>query len=203
MGIVDGLEAALLQIADLQDAVVRENPEDTTQTLADGGTLAPHAIQVIVEGGADADIAAAIWDKRTLGCTMVGSVVVSITDTQGTPHDVKFDRAADEDVYVKVHSPAALTMDQQTAIAQAIQDRGDGLLVYPGGNAIPGSKIGVASTSPTSTTRSRGCARRRCPASRSARSTLARLPARRPTPRSRSPFDQRPWLAAHVTFTSP
>jgi uncharacterized phage protein gp47/JayE len=140
-GIVDGLEAHLLQILDVQDAVVRENPEDTTQTLADGGTLAPHAIQVIVEGGADLDVAQAIYLRRASGCTMVGSQVVSVPNSQGVGLDVRFDRADHLPVYVVVHSASALATDVQDQIKAAIVALGNGALML-NGTPLPGSKIG-------------------------------------------------------------
>lgn len=140
-GILDGLYAALAQLDTVEQVVVRENPEDTTQTLADGGTLAPHAIQAIILGGLDADIAKTMWLKKSSGVTMVGSVVTSYTDAQGVAQPIKYDRPVDVDIYVKVNTPAALTTDQKNAVAQAIEDRGNGLLVL-NGVPIPGSKIG-------------------------------------------------------------
>jgi uncharacterized phage protein gp47/JayE len=141
-GIVDGLEAALLQVAGVSQAIVRENDLDTTATLPDGGPLAPHAIQCIVKDGADADVAAAIWAKRSLGCTMVGLTTIAVIDVQGTSHNVNFDRPTDVPIYVRIVTSSALTTYQKTVIQAAIQAMGDGQLVI-GDLSIPAPKIGV------------------------------------------------------------
>lgn len=140
-GIVDGLYAALADLDDVQAVVVRENPEDTTQTLADGGTLVAHAIQVIIEGGDDQEIADTIWLRKSAGVTLVGAEEVAIVDQQGITHTMKFDRPVQKDIYVTVESPVAIPGDQQTLIQNAIVARGQGLLTV-GETTLPGSQIG-------------------------------------------------------------
>jgi uncharacterized phage protein gp47/JayE len=151
-GIVDGLEASLLQVAGVTQARVRENPQDTTQTLADGGTLAPHAIQALVLGGAAADIARAIYLKRALGCTLVGSTTFNIADTQGVLHTMAWDVPSDVNIYVTVTLSTSPGPGVANAIKAAIVAWGKGLLAYDGSvltesgtkPAYPGSQIGGA-----------------------------------------------------------
>jgi uncharacterized phage protein gp47/JayE len=144
IGILDGLEAALLQVPGVTQARVRENPEDTTQSLADGGTLVAHAIEAMVIGGDPAAIAETIWRKRSLGVTMVGGHVQSVTDSQGVAHDIKFDTLGSgiigKPIYVEVHTATALSGDVQIQVAQAISDRGNGLLKI-NDVTLPGSQI--------------------------------------------------------------
>lgn len=139
-GIVDGLRAALLQVPDVTEAVVRENPEDTTQVIADGGPLAAHAIQCLVRGGAAAAIAQTIALRRAPGCTTVGAVEEGVVDAQGVSQTIRFDRPDDHAVYVNVRTPAALTADEEASVRDAIVARGLGQLVV-NGLTLPGSKI--------------------------------------------------------------
>lgn len=143
--ILDGLEAALLQLPGVEQALVRENPEDTTQTLADGGALTAHSIEVLVKGGDNLQIAQTIWLKRSLGVTMVGLHTETITDSQGVDHVINFDIPSagifEKPIYVEVHTAVALSGDAQTMVRQAIADRGNGLMSV-NGTPLPGSKIG-------------------------------------------------------------
>lgn len=141
-GIVDGLRAAILQLPTVEQCIVRENPEDTVQTLDDGGTLAPHAIQVIVKGGDHQKIADTIWLKKSAGVTLVGGTTVTVADSQMVDHAIKFDEPpAATPIYVTVNTTVALSSDVQTAVKNAIADRGQGKLTI---NGVPllGSQIG-------------------------------------------------------------
>jgi uncharacterized phage protein gp47/JayE len=145
VGILDGLEGALLQVPGVLQARVRENPEDTTQTLIDGAALAPHAIQAMVIGGDPAAVAQTIWEKRSLGVTMVGGTTVAHVDSQGVSHNIKFDTLGgginEAPIYVEIHTATPLSSDDQGAIAQAIAQRGGGTLTV-NEVVLPGSQIG-------------------------------------------------------------
>lgn len=95
-GFLAGLLAALLNINGLTDAFVYENNTGAT----DGDGIPEHSIWVIVKGGSDANVAAAIYAKRNAGCGMKGSEVVVITQVDGSPFTIKFDRVAPEDLYI-------------------------------------------------------------------------------------------------------
>jgi hypothetical protein len=153
--ILDGLEAAILQITNVGQARVRENPADTTQTLADGGSLVAHAIEAMClppDGGSFSSedlkaIAQVIWLKRSLGVTMVGGHTEVITDSQGVDHDISFDIPGAgivlKPIYVEIHTATPLSSGDQDAVAQAIEARGRGLLKV-NGVPLPGSKISEA-----------------------------------------------------------
>lgn len=147
IGILDGLEAALLQVPGVLQARVWENPEDTTQTLAGGPTLAPHAIEVMTIDGDPAVIAQTIWEKRSLGVTMVGGTTVAHVDSQGVSHDIRFDTIGGgitlAPIYVEVHTAVALSPTEKALVAAAIAARGGGTLTV-NGVALPGAQIGEA-----------------------------------------------------------
>lgn len=107
---VDSLRAALLDLAGVDDAVVYENPKNSTDTRG----LPAHSINAIVDGGADADIADAIWTQSSMGVTKVGAVTFVVTDTQGNPQEMAWDLPDDVNVYVTValnRTPNAFEID--------------------------------------------------------------------------------------------
>lgn len=97
--VLDGIYGAISNIAAVRQCRVFENDLDTT----DSRGLPPHSIYCVVEQGAAADIAAAIWQRKPTGATMVGTTSQSVTDTQGNPHTIKFSRPVDTNVYVVVN----------------------------------------------------------------------------------------------------
>ena len=94
---LDSIEGNLLDVAGVSEALVYENYTDTT----DGDGIPPHSIWAIVAGGTDADIGAVLYAKKTAGAGFLGDVSVSVPRTNGRTYPVKFDRAIDEDLYVK------------------------------------------------------------------------------------------------------
>lgn len=100
-GYLDGLLGALQGIEGVTQAIVREN--DTAATV---DTIPSHSIWCIVAGGANADIASAIYRKRNAGCGMKGSTVVAVTQVDGTSFDVKFDRPTAENLYIQFDAVA-------------------------------------------------------------------------------------------------
>lgn len=101
VGVLPAIRASVLNVADVLDAYVAEN--DTGSTVVIGGvTLAAHSIYVCVNGGAQADVARAIWRKKPPGCgyTSTGTTVtVVVTDDNSgysipyPTYDVIFDPA--------------------------------------------------------------------------------------------------------------
>lgn len=96
-GYTDSIEAAVLEIAGVTACICDENVTDVT----DSRGIPPHSIWVIVEGGADADIAKAIYATRSAGSGMYGSEVVSVTRPNGRTMEIKFDRSGTEPLYAR------------------------------------------------------------------------------------------------------
>lgn len=88
---------ALLQISGLTNALVYLNSSNVT----DGNNVPGHSVYIIVDGGTDADVAAAIYANLDAGCGMVGSVAVPVTQIDATQFTVLFDRVIAQNLYVK------------------------------------------------------------------------------------------------------
>src|SRR5690606_35478493 len=94
-GYTDSIEAAVLEVDGVTACICEENVTDVT----DAKGIPPHSIWVIVEGGADANIAQAIYATRSAGSGMYGSEIVEVNRPNGRTMEIKFDRSGTEDLY--------------------------------------------------------------------------------------------------------
>ena len=123
---VDAIRADVAKVSEVDAVFVLENVTDT----ADGNGTAAHGIQVIVDGGDDEDIAAAIFASKAAGIATSGSETETVTDTMGIPHTIKFSRIDEVEIYVSV----TVDVDDvnyvgDTALKEALVDFGDTLTI--------------------------------------------------------------------------
>lgn len=139
VGLVDSVFSALGQLDDVRSVAVFENYTATT----DANGLPPHSINAIIDGGADADIAQAIWLRKAPGCTLAGAQTYTITDAQGNPQIMRWDRPTDVNVFIIVNLDTAIGTDVQTRIVNNLVAWGQGTLKDVNGNVVSaGSQIG-------------------------------------------------------------
>jgi uncharacterized phage protein gp47/JayE len=98
VGAVDAIQAAIFQVAGVSDAIVYEN----VTSVVDAFGIPGKSIWSIVDGGVDADVGLAIYNKRSAGCGMRGNEQVSIDQVNGVPFIVKFDRPIYENLYISL-----------------------------------------------------------------------------------------------------
>lgn len=90
--------ASVFDVTNVTDCYVIDNPTNATvNTGATNYPVAPHSVYVAVVGGLDADVAAAIWSKKDVGCDYNGNTTVTVTDSSGynypqPTYAVKFQR---------------------------------------------------------------------------------------------------------------
>ncbi len=126
--LLDGIYASIVNVTNVADAIVFENRLDTPVARAGGSDLPPHSIQAIVDGGAQVDIAQAIWTKASAGVTLVGAVAQAVVDSQGFSQIILFDRPSSVPVYAIIAIQAVgapISSDTQTAIKLALVDFGN------------------------------------------------------------------------------
>lgn len=95
-GPADSVEAALHNIADVVDAYVVEN-----NTGAPVSGIPAHSIWVIVNGGTSAEIAGAIYAKKSPGCGMLGSVSQAVLRQNGSTFTAQWDVALSQVLKIK------------------------------------------------------------------------------------------------------
>ena len=126
---VEAIRAALIQTDGVTFAIVYEN--DTDETDADGRP--PHSIEAVVAGGSPQDIGATIWRTHAGGITTYGSQDVTVNDSQGIPHIMRFNRPTEVPIHLQIKVTAnpekELSAAAITLIQSAIVTQGAGLTV--------------------------------------------------------------------------
>lgn len=95
---LDGIYSELLAVDGVTSAYVNCNRENVT----DSNGWLPHSRIYVVDGGADKDIAEAIYRKTDRAIAENGTEEVTVTDIQGIERVVKFDRPVTQIVDFKV-----------------------------------------------------------------------------------------------------
>lgn len=119
-GPADSVESALRNIPDVVDALVVEN-----STGVAVNSIPPRSIWAIVRGGTPAEIAAAIYAKKTLGCGMKGAQSLLVTRPNGSTFLAQWDNAIAQSLHIKFSiiwrgAAALLDADIITALAAAL-----------------------------------------------------------------------------------
>lgn len=96
-GYLNGLQAALLQLDGVNDAKVYENYTSET----DDNGIPPHCIWVVMDGGSTEEIANTIYNKKSVGCDMKGSIEYTITTPALTQFVAKWDEATTTSLFIK------------------------------------------------------------------------------------------------------
>lgn len=122
--LLDSIYAALINIEGVEEVAIYEN--DTSVTDSNG--VLGHSFLPVVLGGSSQLIAEAIWENKPIGILSQGNTVVTITDTQGFPHDIGFERPNPVSIYVTINlttDPNIYPGDGDDQIRQAIIDYAD------------------------------------------------------------------------------
>lgn len=129
-----GIRAGVIGVAGVTECVVIENDA----AVADTEGRPPNSIEVVVRGGADAAIAAAIWARKPAGrvltsvVPLASQVTESIIDGNGDPKPILFSREDIVDVYVEVDYRPLVDVfpaNGEDLIEQAILDFGAALSI--------------------------------------------------------------------------
>lgn len=135
VGSLPSIYAAVFAVPGVTDVYVTENT--TSSSVVNGSiTLLPHSIYVAAVGGLAADVAAAIWKKKSVGADYNGNTSVTVTDTSGysipyPTYTVKFQIPAAQPILFAVRLanlptlPANIVTLVQNAIISAFSG-GDG-----------------------------------------------------------------------------
>lgn len=118
-GYLNGLQAALMQLDGVNDAKVYENYTSSTDA---NGTPA-HCIWVVIDGGAESDIANTIYGRKCPGTNMRGNITHTITTPALTQFIARWDNATSSPLYIKFNIQPAVSgvVFNQDAIKEYIE----------------------------------------------------------------------------------
>lgn len=125
--IFEGIVGAVLGVDGVTKARGYEN--DTSTTDANG--LPAHTISLVVQGGLVADIARAIWTKKTPGCGTYGDTSDVVTDNNGVTTTISFYRPVMTSIAatITITPEAGYLAATGEAIKQAVADYINGLAI--------------------------------------------------------------------------
>lgn len=136
-GTFSGLLQAVQQVANVSQAFMFINDTDTT----DSNGLLPHSVLLVVVGGVDADIRAAIFASKGAGIQTNGTDTGTVVDSQGISHTVNFDRLTQVPIYII----ANITRNTNPALGPVYPANGDTLvtnaIVNYGAAYVPGQTV--------------------------------------------------------------
>lgn len=95
---ISAIQGDVLMVDGVSLCRVFENDSGVT----DSEGRPPHSVEVLVNGGADLDIAKAILESKAAGIQTHGSTSQVVNDSQGTPHTIYFSRPAAVLIYLDV-----------------------------------------------------------------------------------------------------
>lgn len=131
----DAIAGEIMQNVDaVYSAICYENDTDETDALG----LPPHSIEAIVYGGLDADIAQAIYRRKSGGIQTYGTTTIAVIAASGQSININFSRPTAVPVYVKVtnlETGSDFPLNGADLVKAAIID-------YIGGAAYGGLPIG-------------------------------------------------------------
>lgn len=134
-GSPDGLVAALR----LTDGVTHARAIENASPVADGEGRPAHSVEVVVQGGDDDVVAAAIWANSPVGIAKVSTVpvptVVVIVDANGDNQSVTFSRPQLKNVWLEVDYARKATFPSDGA------DRIEAAVLEFGAALIPGLAV--------------------------------------------------------------
>lgn len=99
MNTYEAIYSAVLSLDGVQQIVIYEN-----ETGADfiSPPVPKKSFYPIILGGIDSEIAQVIWNNKPAGILSYGSTTVAITDSQGLPHNISFDRPVNLPIYISL-----------------------------------------------------------------------------------------------------
>ncbi len=97
----------------------------------------PHSVEMVVDGGDDAEIAAQIWDKKAGGIQTYGSTEVTIKGNEGEPVIIRFNRPE----YVYIWFRVTITLNPSETLPPNYIDAINAVVINAMSKTEPGKSI--------------------------------------------------------------
>lgn len=132
-------DAIVVDVQDIDDAIVQVKVFENTSDEEDDDGLPPHSIEVMVYDGtptgtavADEDLALAVWRAKPAGIRTYGTITETITDVNGEAREVSFSRPSTKNIYVRLTLEVSddwVEADDEAEIADRVIEFGRTLAV--------------------------------------------------------------------------
>jgi uncharacterized phage protein gp47/JayE len=103
----------LNEVTGVTTVLVSDNRDDVVV-----GGLEPHSILVVVQGGADQDIADKIWEVGGAGIETNGTETETVVDSMGNNQTIKFSRPTPQYAHIR----ATLTLNPEESVGSGAED---------------------------------------------------------------------------------
>lgn len=125
---VPAIRSRLLdQVTDVTGVTIIENRSNVT----DSAGRPPHSFETIVQGGLDQEIADLLWQVKPAGIETFGNVEMIVDDTEGEQHPIRFSRAEQVFVWVRVtltpNGVGTFPPEPESAVKAAVVEYGETL----------------------------------------------------------------------------
>lgn len=106
--------------------------ENKTDAVVDG--IPAKSFLTVVEGGTPQEVAKAIYDNNPQGAQAYGSIVTTIIDSKGYPHDIGISRPypVDVSILMSISNKPGASIDSATLAQSALVDHTNGLNISEG-----------------------------------------------------------------------
>lgn len=138
---LEAMRSEVLNVLNVRTATVFEN----TQSVVNADGMPPHSVEVMVQGGDDAEIRAAVFRSKAGGIETHGAVVGTVTDATGKAHTIRFSRPAELLIHVGAGltvNPELYPVDGDAQVRDAIVSVGQALRA--GQNVAPSQLVAAA-----------------------------------------------------------
>ena len=129
VAMTDSIASALMLLNGVTSATVYENETDSV----DAEGRPPHSVEAVVAGGDAQDIGLTIWQKKAAGIDTFGSQSVEVTDSQGFPHTIYYNRPIAVPVWFNItiteYPEESLPANASDLIVEAVLQYGSSLTV--------------------------------------------------------------------------
>lgn len=125
---LEALRAAVRGVDDVLQVMAFENTAEIPSPVG----IPPHSFELIVQGGADQDIADTIWDTKPAAIKPSGIEAVAVEDSQGFEHTMYFSRPIEIPIYINcilTTDPDEFPANGIDQVKQALKDYGDTLAI--------------------------------------------------------------------------
>ncbi|MGC8517899.1 MAG: baseplate J/gp47 family protein [Steroidobacteraceae bacterium] len=144
-GALQSVYGAVFNVPDVIDVYCYENPTNVAITVGQTNySMVANSIYVGVAGGSSADIAQAIYTKKSPGCNMNGNTTVVVPDTSGyqspvPTYNITFNDLTDVPIYfaVQIQNSASVPSNIVALVQAAI------IAQFTGANGAPRARAGA------------------------------------------------------------